>query len=110
MDSKNLSQYKTELEKQKANLLEQIASHSTPEIMGNDVDSGDEETDEAEEQGNRLAIAQGLREDLTEIETALEKIQRGTYGICERCGKTIETEVLATAPESAMCRACKQIS
>ena len=110
METKNLSRYQETLEKEKGELLSEIARHSKTESFGNDVDSSDEKTDEAEEEGNRLAIIQSLKEDLSEIETALEKIHRGTYGICDRCGKTIEPEVLAVAPESAMCKTCKQVS
>ncbi len=110
MDSKNLIRYQELLEKRRAKLLRDIANHSKPEDFGSDVDSFDEEKNEAEEEGNQLAITQALKADLSEVESALEKIHRGTYGICERCGKTIEEEVLLTAPESAMCRTCKKIS
>jgi len=37
----------------------------------------------------------------------LGKIQTGTYGICEKCGKPIEHEILAIDPESRFCKACK---
>jgi RNA polymerase-binding transcription factor DksA len=108
MDTKNLSHYQTLLEAQKEKLLREIASHSAKEDFGGDVDSEDEKTDAAEEEGNRLAIVESLKEDLGEVESALEKIRRGTYSVCERCGKTIEDAVLAAAPESAVCRTCKQ--
>ena len=109
MDTKNLDHYKNLLEIEKKELLKEIATHSKSESFGDDVDSADEKTDEAEEEGNRLAVVQSLKKDVSEIDTALEKIHRGTYGICDRCGKTIEEEVLSAAPESAMCKACKQL-
>ncbi|MBI2623287.1 MAG: hypothetical protein HYW65_01805 [Candidatus Liptonbacteria bacterium] len=108
MDTKNLAHYKTLLERQKEELLREIASHAQKEDFGSDVDSSDEATDEAEEAGNRLAIVESLKEDVGEIDSALEKIRRGTYGVCERCGASIEEEVLTTAPESAVCRSCKK--
>lgn len=109
MDIKNLEHYKNLLEKERKGLFEEIATHSKSESFGDDVDSADEEADEAEEEGNKLAIVQSLKKEVNEIDTALEKIHRGTYGICDRCGKTIEEEVLAVAPESAMCKACKKL-
>jgi RNA polymerase-binding transcription factor DksA len=108
MEQKNLGEYKQKLEARKKALLAEVKADSTPESFGNDVDAESEKTDEAEEEGNRRAAAAALREDLSEIESALEKIGRGTYGVCEQCGASIESEVLATAPESALCRSCKK--
>ena len=57
--------------------------------------------------GTNLSVAQVIRERLANVETALEKIAKGTYGICERCKKTIETRVLDIDPESRYCKECK---
>ncbi len=108
MDSKNLSEYQRKLEERKKALLAEVKSHNTPGSFGNDVDASSEKTDQAEEEGNSQAIAESLREDVNEIDSAIEKIQRGTYGVCEQCGASIETDVLAAAPESALCHSCKK--
>jgi len=108
MDLKNLSEYGKKLEARKETLLAEMKSHNTPGSFGNDVDASSEKTDQAEEEGNQQAIAESLREDVNEIDSALEKIRRGTYGVCERCGASIEIDVLAAAPESALCRSCKK--
>lgn len=108
MDSKNLSGYGKKLEAQREKLLAEMKSHNVPGSFGNDVDGSSEKTDQAEEEGNQQAVAESLREDINEIDSALEKIRRGTYGVCEQCGVSIEIDVLATAPESALCRSCKK--
>ncbi|MCR4328748.1 MAG: hypothetical protein NUV53_04570 [Patescibacteria group bacterium] len=108
MDIKKNGVYQGILEEQKKKLLEKIASHNKPEDFGSDVDGLDEESDEAEEQGNSLAIAQSLKENVSEIDSALEKIKTGKYGMCSTCNNPVEEEVLDIAPESALCRACKK--
>ena len=45
---------------------------------------------------------------LFEIEEALNKIERGEYGICERCGKPIEIERLKIIPYAKYCLKCQK--
>ena len=48
-----------------------------------------------------LAISQrneALRELLTEVDSALERMQDGTFGICETCHDTIEKDRLISDP------------
>lgn len=85
----------------------EIARDERPVDFGDDVDHEEEATDKSEEEGNQLAAAQELKDRLNEIEIALEKIKEGTYGICEKCGKPIEREILEIDPESRFCKACK---
>lgn len=43
---------------------------------------------------------------LTEIDRALEKIENGTYGNCNLCGKEIDEERLEFIPEANICMEC----
>lgn len=40
------------------------------------------------------------------IQRALERIDAGTFGVCEGCGIAIEPKRLAYVPESPLCRGC----
>ena len=105
---KDFSQQKAILEREKANLLKDVAAIERPEDFGSDVDDFDEEKNEAESLGNRLAMAQVLRTRISEIDSALNRIATGGYGICEACGKKIEKEVLEISPASRLCQRCKK--
>ncbi|HEY5220899.1 MAG TPA: TraR/DksA C4-type zinc finger protein [Candidatus Paceibacterota bacterium] len=107
MNQDQLKEYKTALEKERAMVAAEIARDERPVDFGSDIDHGDEESDKSEQVGDQLAAAQELKDRLSEIEIALGKIQSGTYGICEKCGKPIEREILAIDPESRFCKACK---
>jgi RNA polymerase-binding transcription factor DksA len=50
-----------------------------------------------------LASARARRDDL---ERALERLEAGSYGICERCGSPIGAERLAARPDASLCIAC----
>ena len=79
--------------------------------FGNDIESTDdfpEEADEAEEFSTNIAIASGLKDRLENVEEALRKMDKGTYGKCENCGKDIPLEVLEVNPESRHCADCNK--
>ena len=52
----------------------------------------------------RQAVAE--RQALVEIEAALDRLEHGTYGQCEQCGRPIGTALLAARPQARYCGAC----
>jgi RNA polymerase-binding transcription factor DksA len=42
------------------------------------------------------------------IGSALYRIHRGTYGVCQTCGATISSERLEAKPEAALCINCRE--
>lgn len=50
-----------------------------------------------------VVMEQRLKKDLFEIESALKKIKKGTYGKCERCSKPIEVKRLEVKPSAIYC-------
>ncbi|MDQ3728281.1 MAG: TraR/DksA C4-type zinc finger protein [Actinomycetota bacterium] len=55
-----------------------------------------------------VGIANDLQGIKERIERALEKLDEGTYGMCDNCGKPIVAGRLHAAPESALCIECAQ--
>lgn len=107
MTQEKLAEYKTALERQRKLILVEIQQNEKPVDFGSDIDHFEEESDEAEEVGNQLAIAQGIKGRLDDVEVALQKIRDGKYGACEKCGAEIEEGVLDIDPESRLCKNCK---
>jgi RNA polymerase-binding protein DksA len=48
-------------------------------------------------------LEESARETLAEIDAALQRIEDGTYGICEGCGKPIGAERLSAIPWARYC-------
>ena len=48
-------------------------------------------------------LEEGAKDTLAEIDAALQRIEDGTYGICENCGKPIGAERLAALPWARLC-------
>lgn len=46
-------------------------------------------------------------EALDRVERALQKLDEGTYGTCDDCGRAISATRIDTAPDSVLCVACE---
>ena len=66
----------------------------------------EEAADEVEEYSNLLPLEYNLEIRLQNINSALERIEKGKYGICEKCKKEIPIERLKISPESKFCIKC----
>ena len=55
-----------------------------------------------------LRLRDRERKLLKKIEKAIEKIENGTYGICESCGAEIPIKRLKARPVTDLCIECKQ--
>ena len=102
-----MAQIKERLEKLKREIERKIRGlERVPELgegPGEDIESH-----ESEEYGKQLSIAQILKGRLIAINKALWKFKKKKYGICEKCGKKIEPELLNLVLESELCKNCKK--
>ena len=55
-----------------------------------------------------LALRDRAEQHLAEIDQALEQLNMGSYGRCERCGKPIDPERLLVLPHTTVCSECAQ--
>lgn len=55
-----------------------------------------------------IELIQSGEESLRNIDTALEKIEEGTFGACELCGKKINRERLKALPYAKLCIDCQR--
>ena len=72
---------------------------------------GNDQTDVAEEEIERETLLAELaheQSELLEVEAALQRIERGTYGICEATGLRISPERLRAVPWTRLCQSAAQ--
>lgn len=67
----------------------------------------DENADEVSAFSDRLSLGTRLEKNLEEVNTALEKINQGRYGICEKCNRPVDEKRLKAFPTAKECLACK---
>jgi len=74
----------------------------------NDNASPDTDAREQMDHIKNKAIEQAMRRKLIQIRKALARIKIGKYGVCERCGRMIDTERLMIYPETTLCIHCER--
>jgi DnaK suppressor protein len=55
-----------------------------------------------------LVMRDRAQQHLAEIEEALQQLDMGIYGLCEKCGRPIEPERLAVLGHTTVCSQCAQ--
>src|SRR5262245_65995674 len=92
-----------QLEQEQTHLQTQLSELDHTEVETtfdeNFADSGQV----AAEQGENRALASQLREQLDDVERALNKLDDGTYGKCEVCGNPIQEARLEAMPATRFC-------
>lgn len=70
--------------------------------------STEEDVDEQVGHFEAEVKASFVRKQMVQIRKALTRIKIGKYGMCERCGKMIDTDRLAISPAATLCIKCSQ--
>ena len=111
MDAKKLEHFRTLLNEQLRANNEQVRDNQRAgaDMIANDDGVKDSVDLSIQDHNQELAFRLGERESqaVAEIDEALRRIDEGTYGDCERCGKPIpeaRLEALPTARYDAACQ------
>jgi RNA polymerase-binding transcription factor DksA len=97
MNKKDAEHFKGKLLAEKKELEDDLSTVGKIE-----VDSADENevADKLEELEDNNGIASQLESQLNEVKAALERLEKGSYGLCEVCNNPIERERLEANPSS----------
>lgn len=102
---KELSGFATKDKELQHNWKTQFPSFNGTETGGSRLEVAQ---DEVEEYANKLPVEHALELKLKNVNLALEKIEKGEYGICEKCKKEIPKERLEACPEARFCVECEK--
>jgi len=111
--AKELKTVRAEIEADVAQLRSelQVAEAELSDLLRDSGDgAGDDQADAGAKTYDReqeIALADNAREMLRQNEHALERLDDGTYGVCESCGQPIGKLRLQAAPRATLCMRCK---
>ncbi len=91
---------KTRLEAELALLGKKVGEGDYETTLNDMGDDEDEAASEVEEYVDNLGVESNLEQQLAEVLAALERIEAGTYGICEDSGQDIAVERLEAYPSA----------
>jgi len=107
----NLLRARLESEQKRLNgELEQLKSSVRPadeRREGSPFGKREEEATESFELERRLTLEKRLRDQLADVEHALQKFKDGSYGLCDNCGKPIDPARMEALPHASLCLDCK---
>jgi DnaK suppressor protein len=98
-----------ELLRQRAELLKEVnESYATCRELGQDgvADIGDMSAN-AYSRDVLFNLSEAQRRLIRDIDAALERIDKGEYGVCMQCGEVIDPRRLEVRPFSRYCIECK---
>lgn len=110
MDAKKLDHFKNVLLTQLRGLTEQINDDRAAAIDSIDGDAKDVVDKSQQDVNQELALQLGERASkmISEIDQALQRIDDGAYGTCERCEKNIDERRLEAVPTARYDAACQE--
>ncbi len=106
-DKRDFSQLRQRLLEEEKRLIQEIEHLETALKDGEveiELDEGDPEIMEREK---NVVLLSALKDRLDSVRYALRAMDRGTYGICERCGAEIPIERLEIYPDATLCVKCQ---
>lgn len=113
-----MDELKAQLLAEKKRLEEELShfAHRNPKAAGTDFEAefpnvGDKEDENASEVAqfsDNLSLEDELEKALRDVETALELMEKGAYGICKYCKQPIDERRLRARPTSTSCINCKK--
>lgn len=109
MNVKKLSFFKKLLHEQRNALI--LEAQKTVSGMTDGKENFPDPTDRATLESDRnfmLRIRGRERKLILKIEEALERIEDGSFGICEKCGEDISEQRLKARPVTTLCIDCKK--
>ncbi len=113
MDREGLASARARLEAEREAVDRQLLDHGVA-LEGDEnisVEGHEGFADSAQvtaERSQEITLVEQMRTRRADIIAALQKVENGTYGTCERCGEEIPAERLEAVPTAALCVGCKQ--
>ncbi len=104
-----LTEIKEKLVNEREKALQMIEDARNTEDTSNVIgEASEDQAQSLADMGNRVALIDTLEKTLEDIESALKRIEDGSYGICKYCNNPIEEKRLLARPTSSSCLSCKQ--
>ncbi len=109
MNKKQMENLKQLLLQRQQEILEQVGASSEDigNLQGENAADWVDRVTLDDAMNSLMSKESDLARELEAIADALEKIEKGTYGICESCGKEISYERLEAVPTARLCVECK---
>ena len=111
LTKKELKKFQELLEEKRKAVLERAREMLAVENMALDTNDLPDEMDLASSeylQSFQFRLRGREKAFLDKIQKAIDKIDKGTFGVCDDCGEKISVKRLEARPETTLCIRCKE--
>ncbi len=116
MDEKKLAEVRRFLEAERERLLAEIAEYEREGLDNLSEASGENNyRDHMADQGTAtfakeldMTLEDNMRALLGAVERTIQRIDAGTWGLCQRCGEPVAPQRLEAMPTAELCISCKE--
>lgn len=117
LTQKFIEEMRQVLLEEKARLESELSkfTRKNPHVAGDYETTYEEYGDKSDENAQEITqfltdkpLEMQLEGLLRDVDKALERIDKGTYGVCKYCDETIEEKRLIARPTSSACVSCKK--
>lgn len=117
MDQQKMNQFKKKLLAEKARLEEELKEMEVGNLSESQSETSGENSYEDHfadsgtatfERERDLSLERNIKDLLQRVEAALKNLEKGTFGICRRCGEEIDPARLKALPYADLCITCKR--
>jgi DnaK suppressor protein len=117
MNKRKMTTFRKLLEEEKIVLEKQYKDLEEGNLLASQSDFSGEMPFEEEyaasgtttfERERDLSLSENVKDILKRVNEALERIDSGTFGVCELCGSNIIEERLRALPYANLCISCRQ--
>jgi RNA polymerase-binding protein DksA len=117
MNKRKTASFRKLLEEQKMILEKQYKDLEEGSLLASQSDFSGEMPFEDEyaasgtttfERERDLSLSENVKDILKRVNEAIDRIESGTFGVCELCGDKIMEERLKALPYANLCISCKQ--
>ena len=116
IDDTKRAELRTQLEAELARLEADIAENDSEERESQSEASGENAyRDHMADQGSAtfereldMTFLENERNELERVRAALNRLDAGTYGVCQRCAAEIPSARLEAVPTASLCIQCKE--
>lgn len=116
LDKATIEEIKTSLLKRKKDIIEDLEYTTKKDQHDHDEhkttfpdygDKADENAQEISDYTTNIETERVLEDTLRDIDSALNRIEEGNYGVCKYCNEPIGKKRMIARPVASACVACK---
>lgn len=107
LTKQELAEIAAGLNDMKADIAKNVEDKKNLDLLEPEVGDSIDQATQSLDKEILFELSDNERKILRDIEAALRKMEKGTYGLCEHCKNTIEKKRIKALPSARYCMVCQ---